>query len=152
MSNEILAVLEYMEKEKGIPRLEMIQAIASSIRTAAEKGVNAGQELRIDINPKTGVLSAWCMLEVTDSVSEPMKQISLEKARLLSPAVKLGEFVEKPVDPSSLGRIAAQTARQAIMQKTRQFEKERMYEEYKGRVGDIVSGVVRRKERKRSLC
>lgn len=147
MSNEILSVLEYMEKEKGIPRQEMIQAIASSIRSAAEKGVNAGGELRVEINPKTGALQAWTILEVTDSISDPMRQIPLEKARLIAPNVKLGEFVEKPMDPSYLGRIAAQTARQAIMMKIRQFEKERLYDEYKDHVGDLVSGTVRRKER-----
>jgi N utilization substance protein A len=147
MSNEILAVLEYMEKEKGIPRTEMIGAIASAIRAAAEKGVNAGQELRVEINPKTGALLAWSVLEVTDSISDPAKQIPLQKARLIAPNVKLGEFVEKPVDPAYLGRIAAQTARQAIMQRIRQFEKERLYDEYKDRVGDIVSGTVRRRER-----
>lgn len=147
MSNEILAVLEYMEKEKGIPREEMISAIASAIRSAAEKGVNAGGELRVDINPKTGALQAWSIYEVTDSMSDPMRQMPLEKARLIAPNVKLGEFVEKPVDPAYLGRIAAQTARQAIMQRIRQFEKERLYDEYKDRVGEIVSGVVRHKDR-----
>ena len=147
MSNELLAVLEYFEKEKGVPRAEMISAITSAIRAGAEKGVNAGQELRVEINSKTGALTAWSILEVTDSVSDPVKQISLEKARLIAPNVKIGEFVEKPVDTAYLGRIAAQTARQAIMQRIRQFEKERLYDEYKDRVGEIVSGKVRRKER-----
>lgn len=147
MSNELLAVLEYFEKEKGVPRAEMIQTIASAIRAGAEKGVTAGQELRVEINPKTGALQAWAILEVTDSMSDPAKQIPLEKARLIAPNVKLGEFVEKPIDTAYLGRIAAQTARQAIMQRLRQFEKERLYDEYKDRVGEIVSGKVRRRER-----
>lgn len=147
MSNEILAVLEYFEKEKGVPRTEMIATIASAIRTAAEKAAVGGQELRVEINPKTGALQAWSILEVTDSVSDAVKQIPLEKARLIAPNVKLGEFVEKPVDPAFLGRIAAQTARQAINQRLRQFAKERMYDEYKDRIGDIVSGTVRSRER-----
>ncbi|NBD37081.1 MAG: transcription termination/antitermination protein NusA [Verrucomicrobia bacterium] len=147
MSQEILSVLEYMEKEKGIPREEMISAIANAIRSAATKGVNAGQELRIEINPKNGALKAWSILEVVDSVSDPRKEIHIEKARQLNPDAQVGLYIEHEVDPEHLGRIAAQTARQAIMQRLRQFEKERIYDDYKDHVGDIVTGVVRRRER-----
>ena len=147
MSQEILSVLEYMEKEKGIPREDMISAIANAIRSAASKGVNAGQELRIEINPKNGALQAWSILEVVDSVGDPRTQIHIEKARQLNPEAAVGLFIEKEVDPEKLGRIAAQTARQTIMQRLRQFEKERIYDEYKDNVGDIVTGIVRRRER-----
>ncbi len=147
MSQEILSVLEYMEKEKGIPRDDMIAAITNAIRSAAQRGVNAGQELKIEINPKSGALKAWSILEVVDSVSDPRREIHIEKARQLNPQAEVGVFIEKEVDPEALGRIAAQTARQAIMQRLRQFEKERIYDDYKDQVGDIVSGIVRRRER-----
>jgi N utilization substance protein A len=147
MSNEILSVLEYMEKEKGIAREEMISAIINAIRGAAQKGVNAGQELKIEINPRTGALTAWTIMEVVDSVSDPKIEIHIEKARLLNPAATVGAFIEKEVDPSYLGRIAAQTARQTIMQRLRQFEKDRIYDDFKDMVGDIVTGTVRRRER-----
>jgi N utilization substance protein A len=147
MSQEILSVLEYMEKEKGISREDMIAAISNAIRSAATKGVNAGQELRIEINPKNGALKAWSILEVVDSVSDTRTQIHIEKARQLNPEAEIGLFIEREVDPEKLGRIAAQTARQTIMQRLRQFEKERIYDEYKDNVGDIVTGVVRRRER-----
>jgi N utilization substance protein A len=147
MSQEILSVLEYMEKEKGIPREDMISAISNAIRSAAAKGLNAGQELRIEINPKNGQLKAWSILEVVDSVSDSNTQIHLEKARQLNPEAEIGLYIEKEVDPERLGRIAAQTARQTIMQRLRQFEKERIYDDYKDNVGDIVTGIVRRRER-----
>ncbi len=147
MSSEILSVLEYMEKEKGISRQDMISTITSAIINAAQKGVNAGQELKIEINPRTGALKAWTLLNVVDSVSDPTTEIHIEKAHLLNKEAKLGEVVEKEIDPSYLGRIAAQTARQAIMQRIRQFEKERIFDDYKDLVGDIVTGVVRRRER-----
>jgi N utilization substance protein A len=147
MSQEILSVLEFMEKEKGIPREDMISAIANAIRSAATKGVNAGQELRIEISPKNGALKAWSILEVVDSVGDPRTQIHIEKARQLNPEAEVGLFIEKEVDPEKLGRIAAQTARQTIMQRLRQFEKERIYDDYKDNVGDIVTGIVRRRER-----
>lgn len=147
MSNEILAVLEYMEKEKAIPRADMIAAIVNAIKTAAQKGVNAGQELKIEIDPKSGKLKAWALLKVVDSVSNPKTEIHIEKAQPLKPNAALGEIVEREIDPSMLGRIAAQTARQTVMQKLRQFEKDRIYDDFKDMVGTIVTGTVRRRER-----
>lgn len=147
MSSEILSVLEYMEKEKGIDRADMIAAIVNAIKTAAQKGVGSGQELKIEINPKNGQLHAWSLLKVVDSVSDPKTEIHVEKAQAIDPAAQLGSVVEKEIDPATLGRIAAQTARQAVMQKLRQFEKDRIYDDFKDMVGNIVTGTVRRRER-----
>jgi len=147
MSSEILSVLEYMEKEKGIPRADMISTIVNAIKTAALKGVNSGQELKIEINPKNGQLKAWSLLKVVDSVADPKLQIHVEKAQVFKAGAVNGDTIEKEIDPSYLGRIAAQTARQAIMQRLRAFEKERIYDDFKDSVGDIVSGTVRRRER-----
>ncbi|HQY05118.1 MAG TPA: transcription termination factor NusA [Lacunisphaera sp.] len=147
MSSEILSVLEYMEKEKGIPRADMISTIVNAIKTAALKGVNSGQELKIEINPKNGQLNAWSLLKVVDSVSDPKLQIHVEKAQVFKAGAVVGDAIEKEIDPAYLGRIAAQTARQAIMQRLRAFEKERIYDDFKDSVGDIVSGTVRRRER-----
>jgi len=147
MSHEILSVLEYMEKEKGISRPDMIEAISSAIASAAQKGVSAGGDIRVQINPKTGALKAWSLLSVVDSVSDASVEIHIEKARQIEPDVQIGGTIEKEVDPAYLGRIAAQTARQAIMQRIRQFEKDRIYDDYKDTIGDIVTGTVRRRER-----
>lgn len=136
-----------MEKEKGISRPDMIEAISSAIIGAAQKGDNAGQELRVVINPKTGALKAWTISEVVDSVGDAAVEIHVEKARKIKPDAQLGDMLEVEVDPAYLGRIAAQTARQAIMQRIRQFEKDRIYDDYKDTVGDIVTGTVRRRER-----
>jgi N utilization substance protein A len=147
MSQEILAVLEYMEKERGIARADMIAAIVNAIKAAALRGVNSGQELKIEISPKNGQLKAWAVLKVVDSVSDPRQEIHVEKAQALRAGVQIGETVDKEINPAELGRIAAQTARQAVMQKLRQFEKDRIYDDYKDSVGNIVTGTVRRKER-----
>ena len=147
MSSEILSVLEYMEKEKGIGRADMIAAIVNAIKTAALKGVNSGQELKIEINPKNGQLKAWSVLKVVDSISNPKTEIHVEKAQLIKAGALIGDIIEKELDPSTLGRIAAQTARQAVMQRLRQFEKDRIYDDFKDMVGNIVTGTVRRKER-----
>jgi N utilization substance protein A len=136
-----------MEKEKGISRPDMIEAISSAIAGAAQKGIGAGQDIRVEINPKTGALKAWSILQVVDSVSDADLEIHVEKARQENPSAQIGETIEKEIDPAYLGRIAAQTARQAIMQRIRQFEKDRIYDDYKDTVGDIVTGTVRRRER-----
>jgi N utilization substance protein A len=147
MSSEILSVLEYMEKEKGIPRADMISTITNALKTAAQKGGNSGQELKIDINPKNGQLHAWAVVKVVDSVSNPKTEVHVEKAQALKAGAVIGDLIEKEIDPSTLGRIAAQTARQAVMQRLRQFEKDRIYDDFKDQVGNIVTGTVRRRER-----
>jgi N utilization substance protein A len=125
----------------------MIATIANALKTAAQKGVNSGQELKIEINPKNGQLHAWALLKVVDSVSNPRTEIHIERAQALKPGARIGELLEREIDPSSLGRIAAQTARQAVMQRLRQFEKDRIYDDFKDQVGNIVTGTVRRRER-----
>ncbi|MDR0740940.1 MAG: transcription termination factor NusA [Puniceicoccales bacterium] len=144
--SEILAVLEYMEKEKGIPRGDMIQTIAEAIRSAALKSINAGYDIRVEINPKTGSLKAWAILEVVDSVSDPQAQIHVSKAKEVDPNIDVSQVIEKEIDPAFLGRIAAQGARQAITQGIRHFEREKLYEDFKNSIGDIVSGIVRHQD------
>jgi len=147
MSSEILSVLEYMEKEKGIPRADMIATIVNALKTAALKGINSGQELKIDINPKNGQLHAWSVLKVVDSIGNPKTDIHVEKAQAFKPGAVVGDTIEREIDPASLGRIAAQTARQAVMQRLRQFEKDRIFDDFKDQIGNIVTGTVRRRER-----
>jgi len=136
-----------MEREKGIKREDMISAIAFAVKNAAQKGVNSGQDLKVEIDPKTGALSAWALLTVVDFVADPAREIHIDKAKKKKSDAVLGDVIENEVDPAYLGRIAAQTARQAIMQRIRQFEKDRIYDEYKSSIGDIVSGTVRRRDR-----
>ncbi len=136
-----------MEKEKGIDREDMISAISAAIKNAAQKGVHAGQELKVEVSPKTGSLHAWSLLNVVDSVSDQETEIHISKAREINEDAQVGDIIEKELDPAYLGRIAAQTARQAIVQRIRQFEKEKIFDDYKDQVGGIVTGIVRRKDR-----
>ena len=99
------------------------------------------------INPKSGALQAWTLLTVVESVSDTAKEIHLDKARLYAENPQVGDVIEREMDPSYLGRIAAKTAEQAIKQRLRQFEKEHIYDEFRDQVGNLVTGTVRRKER-----
>jgi len=148
MNNELLAVLEYMERERGIERETLLVAVEAALLSASKKNLELAKDLRIDINRKTCDIRALAKVQVVERVTQPHDQVDLAKARKYKPDVKIGEIIEIEVTPGNFGRIAAQTAKQAILHKIRQAEKDRVFEEYKDRAGDIVSGTVRRFERR----
>ncbi len=147
MNAEFIAMLEYLEKEKGIKRDVLIEAVQSALLSAAKKSVEAGRNLEVVMDPKSGSIQARAQLVVVEKVANKHDEIALSKAKIAKPDVKLGEEVWVDVTPGDLGRIGAQTARQAIMQRIRQAEKEMIYAEFRDRAGEIVSGIVRRFER-----
>ncbi len=147
MNAEFIAMLDYLERERGIKREVLIEAVSNALLSASKKSVGASRDLHIDIDPKTGEIRALANLLVVEKVTNPQDEISLEKARRIKPEAQVGEAVEVEVTPKNFGRIAAQTAKQAMMQRIRQVEKEMIYEEFKDRAGEIVSGTVRRFDR-----
>ena len=148
MNAELIALLDYYEKEKGIERDTMIKAIEEGITAAALKRKDeAARELEVSIDPRTGDIHARVKLLVAESVRDPRSEIGVLRARQVKPDAKVGEEVTVELDPREFGRIAAQAAKQAIMQRQRSAEKQRIFVEFKDRVGDIVSGTVRRFER-----
>ena len=147
MNDELIALLEYWEKEKGISKETMLDAIKQGLLSAAKRSVGPARELRVEIEPKTGNIKAIANLNVVERVQSKHDEISLTHARTFKPDAQLGEYIDVEVTPQNFGRIAAQTAKQAMMQKIRQVEKEMIYDEFKDRVGEIVSGTVRRFER-----
>ncbi|HPG00558.1 MAG TPA: transcription termination factor NusA [Kiritimatiellia bacterium] len=147
MNNELLAVLDYMERERGIDRETLLVAVESALLSASKKSVSPAKDLRMAIDRKTCDIRAFAKVQVVENVVAPHDQISLAAARKMKADAKLGEFLELEVTPKNFGRIAAQTAKQAILHKIRQAEKDKVFEEYKDRPGDIVSGAVRRFER-----
>jgi N utilization substance protein A len=147
MNAEFIAMLDYLERERGIKREILIEAVSNALLSASKKSVGASRDLHIDIDAKTGEIRALANLLVAEKVTNPQDEISLEKARKIKPDAQVGEAVEVEVTPKNFGRIAAQTAKQAMMQRIRQVEKEMIYEEFKDRAGEIVSGTVRRFDR-----
>ncbi|OQA29315.1 MAG: hypothetical protein BWY59_00407 [Verrucomicrobia bacterium ADurb.Bin345] len=147
MNNELLTVVEYMERERGIDREILLSAVESALLSAAKKSVSPAQDVRIEIDRKTCDIRAFARLKVVEHITEPHDQILLAQAVRIKSDAKLGDFVDTEVTPKNFGRIAAQTAKQAILHRIRQAEKDRVFEEYKDRAGDIVSGTVRRFER-----
>lgn len=147
MNAELLAILEYWEKEKGISRQTLLSAVEEALLSAAKKAVGPARELRVAIDPKSGDIKAFAKLIVTDRVLSKHDQISIFDARRIKPEAQMGEEMEIEVTPTDFGRIASQNAKQALMQHIRRAEKLLIYAEFKDRTGDIVSGAVRRFER-----
>lgn len=147
MNAELNAALDYWEREKGIDRATLIEAIENAILSASKKAIGPAKDLRIEIDRKTGDIRAFAKLTVVEKVFNPQEEILLAKAEQINPDVQPGDEVEVEVTPKNFGRIAAQTARQAMMQRIRQAEKELIFDEFKDRAGEIVSGVVRRFDR-----
>src|SRR5580704_8441837 len=147
MNADFLAVLEFWEREKGISREILVQAVEEALLSAAKKAVGPARELRCVIDTKSGDIKAFAKLVVSDKVVSKHDQITVFDARRFKPDAQLGDELEVEVTPAGFGRIASQYAKQALMQHIRRAEKQLIFTEFKDRVGDIMSGVVRRFER-----
>ena len=144
MNTEFLAVLEQLERDKGISKETLFSVVESSILAATLKSQGPARDLQVRIDRKTGDIKAFAKLTVVSHVTAPFEQISLVEARKRLPGCLLGQTYEIEVTPKDMGRIAAQAVKQGIMQALRGEEKRMIYDEFKNRSGDIVTGVVRR--------
>lgn len=144
MNKDLVAIFEYLEREKGIKREVIIGAIEEALRAAARKSVKGLINISVHISPKTGNIDVIAQKEVVAKVTIPEEEITLEEARLINPNCEIADWVDINVTPQDFGRIAAQTARQIISQKLRSAERDVIYEEYRHRLNEIVSGSVKR--------
>jgi len=147
MTTELTALFDYFEKDKGMSRAKVIEAVERALLSAAKKRLGPLREMRVSIDPIKGDMRVFTKPLVVESVTNKWEQLPVEVAQKLKPGSVPGDEVEIDVTPRDFGRIAAQTAKQAMMQSLRQAEKEMMYDEFKDRAGEIVSGVVRRFEK-----
>ena len=147
MNADFLAVLEFWEREKGISRDVLVKAVEEALVSAAKKAIGPARELRCSIDTRNGDIKAFAKLVVSEKVLSKHDQISVFDAHRIKADAAMGEELEVEVTPAGFGRIASQYAKQALMQHIRRAEKQLIFTEFKDRVGDIISGVVRRFER-----
>src|SRR5437899_1345253 len=147
MNADFLAVLEFWEREKGINRDVLVGAVQEALLSAAKKAVGPARELRVAIDKKNGDIRAFAKLIVSDKVISKHDQISVFDARRIKAEAQVGDELEVEVTPVGFGRIAAQYAKQALMMHIGRAEKALIFTEFKDRVGDIISGTVRRFDR-----
>ena len=143
MNNELLATLEYIEQERGISKEQLVDAVEKAIQNASRKSIHPASELSVKLDRATGELRAWAKLEVVEAFPNN-DQILYKEAVKVFPDVQLGEILDWEVTPKNFGRIAAQTARQAILQQLRDAEKAIAQDEFSDKVGEIMSGTVKR--------
>ncbi len=143
---ELLQIADAVAREKSIDKSIVIAAMADAIQKAARSRYGQETNIRADINPNTGEMKLQRLMEVVESVDESAKQISVDDARLRNPDAQVGDFIAEQLPPMDFGRIAAQSAKQVIVQKVREAERDRQYDEYRDRVGEIVNGTVKRVE------
>jgi N utilization substance protein A len=141
-----LQIADAVAREKAIDRQVVIMAMEDAIQKAAKSRYGSENEIKAEVDPKTGEIRLARLLEVVEQVVMDATQISLEEARRRNPAAQVGDFIAEPLPPLDFGRVAAQNAKQVIVQKVREAERERQFEEYKDRVGEIVNGIVKRVE------
>lgn len=148
MNSEFIQALRDLEREKGINADVLLESIEAALISAYKKNFGSLQNVRVDIQRDTGEIKVLAQRQVVEEVTDPRQEIALAEARALNSNYELGDIVEKEVTPRDFGRIAAQTAKQVVVQRIREAERGMIYEEFIGRENDLVTGVVQRQEGK----
>ncbi|MDB4831536.1 transcription termination factor NusA [Hyphomicrobiales bacterium] len=143
---ELLQIADAVARDKSIDKSIVIEAMEDAIQKAAKSRYGSENEIRAEIDPKTGQTNLARLLEVVETVENDSTEISLEYAKLKNLEAELGDYISEELPPIEFGRIAAQNAKQVIFQKVRDAERDRQFEEFKNRVGEIISGIVKRVE------
>jgi len=143
---ELLQIADAVAREKSIDREIVLAAMADAIQKAARSRYGTESNIKADINPKTGEMKLQRLLEVVEHAEDYSREIPLLLARDRNPDAQIGDFIADPLPPMDFGRIAAQSAKQVIVQKVREAERDRQFDEYKDRIGEIINGTVKRVE------
>ena len=143
---ELLQIADAVAREKVIDRQIVLEAMEDAYAKAARSRYGTETDVKAEIDPRTGELRLWRHLQVVDRVENPAVEIALQDAQRSNPAAQVGDVIADKLPPFDLGRIAAQSAKQVIVQKVREAERDRQYEEFKDRIGQIINGVVKRVE------
>ncbi len=144
MNKEFFEALEELSIEKGINKEYLLDAIETALLTAYKKNFNAEENVKIIIDEEKAVIQVFSLREVVEEVFDPAIEISLDEARKINKKAQMGDIVEVEITPKDFGRIAAQTAKQVIVQKIREAEREIVFTEYSDRQGEIVSGLIQK--------
>lgn len=146
--SELIEALNIIEREKGIDKEIIFEAIETSLVSACKKNFGTSQNIKVDINRDTGDVSVFAQKNVVEEAADTFLEISLEEAKAISPSYEIGDVVDVVVTPKNFGRISAQTAKQVVVQKFREAEREKLFNEFIVKEKDIDTGIVQRTERR----
>ncbi|MEY8382423.1 transcription termination factor NusA [Christensenellaceae bacterium 44-20] len=147
MNQEFMEALEELEQEKGIDKQTLLDAIKTALISAYKRNFGITQDARVEIDEQTGAIAVYAEKEVVEEVFDPSFEVSLDEARAINEAYEIGDTIEEEVTPASFGRIAAQTAKQVVVQRIREAERGVIYEQYIDKESEIMTGTVVRQER-----
>ncbi|HOB34500.1 MAG: transcription termination/antitermination protein NusA [Firmicutes bacterium] len=139
---EFIEAVQQLEEEKGIPKEVLFEAVEAALVSAYKKNFCSLQNVRVELNQQTGAIKVFSQKKVVEKVENPMEEISLRDALKLSPIYTIGDLAEVEVTPKNFGRIAAQAAKQVVIQKIREAEREKIYEEFANRESEVVTGII----------
>lgn len=148
MNHEFMDALEQIEREKGISKEILLDAVETALASAYKRDQKVAQSIEVRIDSETGAFHVYTHKTVVDEVEDEKNEISLEEAQKINPVYELGDLVEFEIFPKEFGRIAAQTAKQVVVQRIREAERSIIYDEFINRVGDLMTGVVQRFEQR----
>jgi len=143
---ELLQIADAVAREKGIQREAVLEAMAQAIQIAGRRKYGHEHNILADIDPKTGEIQLYRVRDVVEEVEDEATQLTLKDAQKIDSALEVGSQIKDPLPPIDFGRIAAQTAKQVIVQKVRDAEREKQFEEFEHRVGEVINGLVKRVE------
>ena len=146
-NKELILALEDLEKEKGIKKEYLLESIEAALVTAYKRNFDALENVKVVMDKQTGATYVYSIKEVVERANDPVQEISLDEAKKINKSIQIGDNVEIEIVPKNFGRIAAQTAKQVIVQKIREAEREILYTDYSDKKGEIVSGPIQKAER-----
>lgn len=144
MKSDLYTAIAQIAAERGIPREAVMESIQQALRTVYKKATGSDEEVEIELDVNTGRIRIFAPKRVVETVRDPLTEISIEDARKIDPRAIVGDIVRVERQPNNFGRIAAQTAKQVILQRIRDFERETIYNEFIDRVGEVLTGTVQR--------
>ncbi len=152
MTSEFIRAIEDVAREKGIERNVLFEAIEAALISAYRRNFGSAQNVRVEVDRQSGEIRVFALMSVVEEVTDPRAQVALAEAKAEDPRAEVGDTREREVTPRDFGRIAAQTAKQVVMQRIREAERGIIYEEFQSREGDVVSAVVSRAEQRFVVC
>ena len=148
MNREFLGALNELEKERGIKKDIILEALEAALVSAYKKNFSSAQNVRVEINRETGEVKVFARKVVVETVEDHRLEVSVDEAKSLDPRYEIEDIIEFEVTPREFGRIAAQNAKQVVVQRIREAERGIIFEEFADREGDIVTGLIQRLEQR----
>ena len=148
MNQEFVEALDQLERERGIAKEVLVEAVEAALVSALKRDQKSAQNIRVQLDPTTGEIRVFNRRNVVEEVMDDREEINLAEAKAINPQYELGDVVEEVILPKEFGRIAAQTAKQVVVQRIREAERSLIYDEFTNRVGDIITGIVQRYEQR----